>query len=126
MPQDAQLVAKSPLIVEGTVVRSSAVDRNGSIWTETAIDIDRVLRGRASGESIVREIGGILDNRISKVFGAPEYVAGERVMAFLTPTPRGDYQTVDLFVGKFTEESMANGEKLWARHDESADVSLLD
>lgn len=126
MPADTQLVAKSPLIIEGTVVSSTPVDRNGSIWTESTIRVERVLKGTAPAEITVREIGGIVGDRITKIFGAPEYAAGERVMAFLTQTPRGDYQTMDLFVGKFTEETMANGERLWARHDEAAAVSLLD
>ena len=46
-----------------------------------------------------------LDNRITKIFGAPEYHDGEHVLLFLTPTPRGDYQTTDLYVGKFSEET---------------------
>jgi PKD repeat protein len=130
MPTDAQLVAKAPLIVEGTVVRSQAVERNGGIWTESVVAVARVLKGDAladiTAELTVREIGGQLGNRFTKVFGAPEYIAGERVLAFLIPTPRGDYQTVDLFVGKFTEERTAAGQRLWTRHDESAGAALLD
>lgn len=126
MPTDAQLVAKSPVIVEGTVVRSQPVERNGGIWTETVIAVDQPLKGGVSGEVTVREVGGELDGRISKVFGSPAYVAGERVLAFLTPSPRGDYQTTDLFVGKFTEERTMNGERLWTRDDVAAEATLLD
>jgi PKD repeat protein len=126
MPTDAQLVTKSPLIVEGTVVSSAPVERNGGIWTETTINVDRVLKGSAPGTIVVREIGGAIGNRISKIFGTPEYGEGERVMAFLTPTPRGDYQTIDLFVGKFAEARMANGERIWMRDDQNADAALLD
>ncbi len=126
MPTDEQLVAKSPLILEGTVQSSTPVDRGDRIWTETVVSVDTVLKGSAASTVTIREIGGVIDNRITKIFGAPEYHAGEHVLLFLTPTPRGDYQTVDLFVGKFTEEKTLNGTRLWARHDEGADVALLD
>jgi PKD repeat protein len=126
MPTDAQLVTKSPVIIEGTVVSSQPVDRNGTIWTETIIALDQVIKGDVAGQVIVREVGGELDGRISKVYGAPEYASGERVLAFLTPTPRGDYQTTDLFVGKFTEQRTASGERLWTRDDIAADATLLD
>ena len=67
-----------------------------------------------------------MDGRITKIFGAPSYEAGQRVMAFLTPTPRGDYQTIDLFLGKFAEERTMSGQRLWTRDDQFDDVHLLD
>jgi PKD repeat protein len=127
LPTDAQLVAKTPLIVQGTVVSSQPVLRgDGRIWTETQLVVDQTLKGTASGTITIREIGGILDGRITKIFGAPSYEAGQRVMAFLTPTPRGDYQTIDLFLGKFAEERTMSGQRLWRRDDEVDDVHLLD
>src|SRR6266487_2058023 len=90
LPTDQQLVAKTPLIVEGHVVRSTPIDVNGTIWTETTLAVDRTFKGDAAGEITIRELGGQIDDRVTKVFGAPEYIAGENVMAFLTPTPRGD------------------------------------
>lgn len=128
MPSDEQLVAKTPLIVEGDVTSSTPVLRNDGreIWTETVITVQRALKGTAAQSVTVREVGGILGDRITKVYGGPEYRQGEHVLAFLAPTPRGDYQTVDLFVGKFTEEQTLAGQRLWARHDEAQDAALLD
>src|SRR3954451_13797 len=142
MPTDGQLISKAPLIVEGTVLHSAPVDRGNAIWTETTVSVARVIKGElpvtsdqlpgqpATGnrqqELVIREIGGVLDNRITKVFGAPEYREGEHVLLFLNPTPRGDYQTVDLYVGKFHEETTLAGERLWARHDDAGEVTLLD
>lgn len=126
MPADEQLVAKSPLIVEGTVVSSHAVVRDGRIWTETQLAIEQTLKGSAAATITIREIGGELDGRITKIFGAPSYEPGRRVMAFLTPTPRGDYQTMDLFAGKFAEERTMSGERLWARDEVVDEVRLLD
>jgi len=122
LPTDEQLVAKSPVIVDAVVIRSVAVDRGAKIWTETTLSVTRALKGDVSGEIVVAEVGGVVGNRITKIFGAPEYVAGEHVLAFLAATPRGDYQTIDMYVGKFAEEETLAGERLWARHDETADV----
>ncbi len=126
LPTDAQLIAKSPLIVIGTVSSSVPIDRNGTIWTETTISVERTLKGTAGSTVTVREIGGIIGNRITKIFGAPQYSPGERVLVFLTPTPRGGYQTTDLYVGKFTEQQMLDGHRVWQRHNEGAGVTLLD
>jgi PKD repeat protein len=126
MPTDEQLVEKSPLIVRGVVVRSEPVDRNGAIWTETVLQVEQTLKGEAPATMTIREVGGVLENRITKIFGTPEYVAGERVLAFLTPTPRGDYQTVDLFAGKFSETKTVSGLRLWMRSGDVANVTLLD
>ena len=141
MPTDEQLISKAPLIVEGTVLQSAAVDRGNAIWTETTVSIARVIKGElpVTGDQLagqpatgnwqpitIREIGGVTDTRFTKIFGTPEYREGEHVLLFLTPTPRGDYQTVDLYVGKFAEETTLGGERLWARHDDAGDVTLLD
>ncbi|HEV7428195.1 MAG TPA: PKD domain-containing protein [Thermoanaerobaculia bacterium] len=126
LPTDDQLIRKSPVIVEGTVISSTPVLRDGGIWTETKLSVDRTLKGDASSELTIREVGGEIDGRITKVFGSPVYQPGERVMAFLTPTSRGDYQTIDLFVGKFSEERAANGRRFLVRDDAGGDVLLLD
>jgi PKD repeat protein len=126
VPTDDQLIAKSPVIVEATVVSSNTVARGDEIWTETKLAIQRTLKGKVTGEVTVREIGGQLDNRITKIYGSPEYVVGENVLAFLTATPRGDYQTTDLFIGKFSEDRALSGRKLWMREAAMANVTLLD
>lgn len=127
MPSDEQLVRKSPLIVVGQVVASGPVERDGRIWTATTLEVERVLRGEIPATTVViREVGGALGHRRTVIFGAPEYRAGERVLAFLAPTRRGDYQTVDLFVGKFTERRTLDGRTLWHRAGEVAGTRLLD
>lgn len=126
MPSDDQLIAKSPVIVKATVVRSGPVDRPNGIWTETVLSVDQALKGDVSGQLTVRERGGQIGDRITKIFGAPDYAPGEHVLAFLIATPRGDYQTMDLFAGKFGEGRAADGTRLWIRDDAGADVALLD
>lgn len=126
MPTDEQLVAKSPDIVEGTVLSSVPVQIGNRIWTETQVVVSRTIKGDAAGTITIRELGGQLGDHITKYFGTPEYTVGENVLLFLTPTPRGDYQTMDLFVGKFTADQMLDGTPMWVRNDQTANASLLD
>ena len=126
MPTDEQLIVKSPVIIEGTVVSSVPVQIGTRIWTETQVNVERSIKGDASDTVTIREIGGVLGDHFTKIFGAPEYSAGERVLLFLTPTPRGDYQTTDLFLGKFTADQTLDGRAMWIRHDETAGSVLLD
>ncbi|MEO8218292.1 MAG: PKD domain-containing protein [Acidobacteriota bacterium] len=126
MPTDDQLVAKSPVIVIGTVLRSEGVERNGGIWTETNLKVETVLRGSTGSEVTIREVGGRVGRKFNVVFGSPEYQAGQRVLVFLWPTSRGDYQTRDLFAGKFLERFTTTGRRLWFRAEDVAGTSLLD
>src|SRR5207245_7679604 len=96
------------------------------IWTEVTLGVERALKGKIGADITVRELGGQIDDRLTKVFGAPEYVVGENVLAFLIPTPRGDYQTVDLYVGKFRQARTMSSMRLWHRDDIAADAALLD
>lgn len=126
MPTDEQLIAKSPVIVEGTVVSSAPVVYNDAVWTDTVVEVARPIKGAASKRITVRELGGQTEDRITKIFGSPEFVAGERVLLFLENSPRGGYRTMDLFAGKMKEARAANGRRLWLRDDAKQDVNLLD
>ena len=126
LPTDEQLIAKAPVIVDGTVLSTTAVDRDGAIWTDTVVEVARAMKGSAAGKITIREIGGTLDDRITKLFGTPEFKVGEQVLLFLEPSPRGGYRTMDLYVGKFSRGAMQNGRQLWMRDDLWHDVTLLD
>ena len=77
LPTDEQLIRKSPVIVEGTVISSTPVLRGEGIWTETKLAVDRTIKGDAAGELTIREVGGEIDGRITKIFG----IAGVRSRA---------------------------------------------
>jgi PKD repeat protein len=128
LPEDEQLVAKAPLIVEATVESVTPVDQEGAIWTETRLAVNRTLKGNAGRSLVVREPGGVIGDRITVVYGTPEFTPGEQVLLFLTPDLRakGGHRVVDLFVGKFTSGEMTNGRRLWLRNDAGYDVLLLD
>jgi PKD repeat protein len=125
MPTDEALVAKSPVIVSGTVISSVPVSRGNAIWTETLLAVGSRIKGDAGETIVIREAGGVLDDRITKIFGSPEYKAGEQVLVFLTPTSRGDYQTIDLFAGKFELERAVDGTPIWIRAEAEANVEVL-
>ena len=126
MPSDDDLIGKSPVIVDGRVVSSATVEQDGRIWTETVVTVDRTLKGSAEETIVVREIGGELDGRVTKIYGTPEFKNGERVLLFLDRSATGGYRTVDLFVGKFHSASMIDGRRLWYRADSAQPVTLLD
>ncbi|MBK5257963.1 MAG: PKD domain-containing protein [Thermoanaerobaculia bacterium] len=126
MPTDEQLVRKSPVIVRGTVLHSAPVDRGGVIWTETSVAVEHPVKGNVSGTIRVSEAGGVLGDRVTMIFGAPRFSTGEKVLLFLAQTPGGDYQTIDLFAGKFSADRALDGRALWIRHDDLENVSILD
>jgi PKD repeat protein len=126
MPTDEQLIAKSPLIIEGTVLSTTPTERDGRIVTDTTIRVNRAMKGSVPETITVTELGGEVDGRITKFFGTPEFTADERVLLFLEANPRGGYRTMDLFVGKFRDERTVDGRRLWFRDDARAEANLLD
>lgn len=126
MPEDEQLIGKSPVIVEGSVLSTAVVEDGGRIYTETVVSVSRALKGNVAETITIREIGGELNGRFTKVFGTPEFANGERVLLFLEPHPQGGYRTMDLYVGKFAEGLTRSGQRLWLRNHEVANVVLLD
>jgi len=126
LPTDDQLIAKSPVIVDGTVLSTQVVETHGAIWTEAVVSVARQIKGETPSTITVREPGGELGERITKIYGTPEFLDGERVLLFLEESPRGGYRTIDFFIGKFTEASTTGGQRLWLRDTAGADVVLLD
>jgi PKD repeat protein len=125
MPTDEQLVDKAALIVSGTVVATTPVDREGAIWTETKVAVARTIKGTSAETITIHEPGGMLGDRLTRVYGAAEFAAGEHVLLFLRPSPEGMYRVVDLFAGKFGEGKTLDGRRLWMRAAD-AEVTLLD
>jgi PKD repeat protein len=126
LPTDEQLVEKSPVIVSGTVLSTTPVESDGAVRTETRVAVTRTIKGSAAGTITITELGGMTAERITKIFGAPQFTDGESVLLFLESSPRGGYRVVDLFAGKFGEGKTLDGRRLWLRHDEIQEVHLLD
>jgi hypothetical protein len=88
------------------VVRARCVDRatgwdSGEIWTFTSFEVEETWRGSAPSRISVRLLGGRVGDITSTVSGIPRFSAGEEVVLFLEPTPRGDFSIVSWEQGTF-------------------------
>ncbi len=124
-PSDDELIARSSLIITGTAISSQTVEISGELFTETKVEVISVIAGKAGAVVTVRHGGGRTESRSRVVFGSPEFVAGERVMLFLSDAEDGTYVTNDLFLGKFSERRTVDGARIWYR-SESEGTTLLD
>jgi hypothetical protein len=116
LPDDEQLIEKSEIVAIGRVLQVGPVDRGRGIWTEVQIAVETLLKGQLDTSTlVVHDVGGAIGDRMTVVFGAPDFAIGERVLVFATATPRGEFQTTDLFVGKFTERHLVDGTRVWDR-----------
>ena len=102
-----ELTAQSPVIVQGTVVRSwVAWDANHRfIWTHYEISLSDVIRGPRAASITVSEPGGELDDVGQRVSGSISYTPGESDILFLFQTPGGYWRTMGGPQGKFVLES---------------------
>lgn len=112
MVKDAALVDTSPLIVEGTVAKRTFT---GHAATEYAVAVARILKGEAGDTLVVRVPGGPAGNGLAlKIWGAPQFLAGEKALLFLEPLADGAYHPMHLMLGAF-HAVKAGGRSLWAR-----------
>ena len=125
MPTDEQLIGKAPVIVLGTVVSNTPLDVDGSIFTESVVAVQTAIKGSVQGRIVIREIGGIIGDRITHIYGTPQYSVGERVLVFISPDGRGRFRTVDLFAGKFGETAAVGGRPLLVRREDGPNVHVF-
>ncbi|HET9225825.1 MAG TPA: matrixin family metalloprotease [Thermoanaerobaculia bacterium] len=103
---DEALVADAPVIAVARIEGSGFGEENARPFTGYQIRIERVLKGpMASGLQVtVRVPGGVRsDGMALKVWGAPRFAPGERVLLFLSPRLDGTYEIVHLMLGAFHE-----------------------
>ncbi len=114
---DAQLAARSTVIVEGVVVRLDPFESSrGLPETQATIRVIQLFKGRLNGDLVVRDRGGVLaDGRWLKIYGRPDYVVGRRVLVFAIPHPDGHYQTAEFTLGKFEVWKDGSGRRFLAR-----------
>jgi len=109
---DGRLADQAELIVSGTVERQSVVSGSHDplmTLTEYRVRVDRRLKGNLLGETVaVRVPGGAGPNGVTtKVWGAPEFSAGDRVLLFLIKSPDGAYRPLHLSLGAFHQVEAA-------------------
>ena len=108
------LVRSSAVIVRGEVESVAvAPDVRGAIQTWVTVRVEEVLKG-AEGRTRValRLPGGTWRDRVTRVFGVPQFARGERVVVFAALTRDGALTVTGLFQGKFRIEPARTGEDL--------------
>jgi hypothetical protein len=123
---DADLVARSTVVVRGTVEDVAAGETpDGAIVTRVVIRVDETLKGHV-GRSRLRltEVGGRVRERLVHVFGTPAYEVGETVLVFARPDRRGRLHTTGMALGKYRLQRTPGG-WLAARHEPAPDVRPL-
>jgi len=125
---DAALVNRAQLIVAAHVLDStSRVDAKGTIYTDSRLAVDDVLKGRAGAVITVSELGGTANGIIMAIPGSAQYTPGTRVLAFLKQRPDGTYFTASMALGQFRFKAQRDRTEVLVRdedgvemHDESA------
>ncbi len=103
MMSDAALVDQAPLIVEAEVLSAEPAPAAGRPSTDYSIDVRRALKGTPQANPLtVRVPGGVDADGVSyRVWGAPAFRPGERVLLFLGPRGDGTMGVSQLMLGAF-------------------------
>jgi hypothetical protein len=103
----------SDLVLLGTIVSTRTAFDNGSIYTYSTIRPQKIFKGRAEGEIIVRWAGGsvegvgMLDSNQESI----RWQKGEECLLFLRPSSRSPFYVISEF-GKFTVEKLSTGQEV--------------
>lgn len=93
------------LVVEARVLQSWTAwnPQRTIIYTYTRLVVDKALKGRAAGEIVVKQPGGVVGAMGQMVPGVRQFVVGEGVALFLRPSFDGDaaMSVVGLMQGNF-------------------------
>lgn len=110
---DEELVARSDVVVRGTVLETRAEKSadGAQIFTRAVIRVDEPLKGAPGATVTVTVPGGEIDGIGQSVPGAPTFRAGEEVVVMLhrRKGPRGWYGVEGLGRGKFTVTQTERG-----------------
>lgn len=116
MISDAALTDQAEVIVQATVLAKEPAPILAPPSTDYFVQIERLVKGYVAGSTVViRVLGGIGPDGIGlRVWGAPAFHQGERVILFLAPRPDGTYGILHLMLGAF-HEVPRRGERLAVR-----------
>ncbi len=98
----ADLFAASSMVVLGRVENIRSVEAQQRLRTNIGLSVDEVLKGPAAQRLNVIEPGGAVQERRRWIYGVPSFFVGERVLLFLHRNRRGELETTELAMGKFT------------------------
>jgi hypothetical protein len=104
MPHEV-VADRASLVVEGVVagVASGLDPDSNTLATYITLDVATVHRGPSGLQKVtLREPGGTFGSLSNVLDAVPVYSVGEKVVAFLEPTPDGALRTAGMFFGKYT------------------------
>lgn len=105
LPPDRALVASATVVAQATVTAVEPAPTEGPPSTDYFVQIEQVLKGHvAGGTVVVRVPGGIGTDGVGlRIWGAPHFREGERLLLFLEPRRDGTYGILHLMLGAFRE-----------------------
>jgi len=129
IPADDDMVIGARAIVRGKVVAiESSFDENTSrIYTYITVKVREVLKGQIAERRIVlKELGGQVGDRISVVYGNPQFKKGEKVLLYLDTWSDGSLRTYQMFLGKFNiVTDPITGEEISLRSSPDENTTVL-
>lgn len=100
-----RLTREADLIVHARVLRTGSrmVQEAGHFepHTVSTLEVLEALRGTATGEVLIDEIGGTSQRGTTWIAGTPRYRVNEEVVVFLRRLPNGAYRTHGMAQGHF-------------------------
>ena len=105
VPPDDDMIIGARVIVKGRIlsIESRFDEQQGRIFTYIKLKVQEVLKGQITERKIViKELGGQVGDRLSVVYGNPEFALGEHVLMYLDTWKDGSLRTYQMFLGKFS------------------------
>jgi hypothetical protein len=129
IPSDADMAIGARAIIRGKVLSVGAAidERDDRIYTYITVRVNEVLKGQITARRIVlKELGGVVGDRIMVVYGSPRYTRGERVLLYLDTRADGTLKTHQMFLGKFdiTTDS-TTGQEMVVRSTPDENTTVL-
>jgi putative Ig domain-containing protein/matrixin len=129
VPDDDNMIIGARAIIIGKVLTITCApdDARSRIFTYTTLRVSEVLKGNIITRKIViKEEGGQLADRGSRIFGTPQFAAGERVLLYLDTWPDGSLRTHQMFFGKFSIiADRQTGRDIVIRSDTDSHVAVI-
>lgn len=129
VPPDDDMIIGARVIVQGRVlsIESRFDEQQGRIFTYIRLKVQEVLKGQITERKIViKELGGQAGDRLSVVYGNPEFAVGEKVLVYLDTWKDGSLRTYQMFLGKFSiVRDAKTGQEFAARGGGDEHVEVL-